>query len=167
MRLLENIYQQDALTLAPLLLGKILVRKFEDGSELRLTINEVEAYKGEDDGACHARFGKTERNSIMYQEGGSIYMFLIYGMYWMLNVVTGSIDHPQAILIRGAGRYNGPGKLTKALKLDKSFYGENLSTSERLWIEDAPMIESFQTSPRIGIDYAPLEWKIKHWRFFI
>lgn len=166
MRITEITYQQDVLCLAPFLLGKKLVRKFEDGSKLCLTINEVEAYKGEEDGACHARFGKTERNSIMYQEGGLIYMYLIYGIYWMLNVVTGKIDQPQAILIRGAGRYNGPGKLTKALKLDKSFYGENLSTSDRLWIEDAPIIEFFQTAPRIGIDYAPPEWKVKHWRFY-
>lgn len=167
MRLLEPTYRQDVLILAPNLLGKLLVRRFEDGRELCLTINEVEAYRGEEDKACHARFGKTERNAIMYHDGGVVYMFLIYGMYWMLNIVTGTADHPQAILIRGAGELNGPGKLTKALQLDKSFYGENLATSQRLWIEDASPVSSFSTSPRIGIDYASDEWCKKQWRFFL
>lgn len=164
-RLTKEFYQQEVLTIAPLLLGKPLVRQFDDGSHLRLTINEVEAYRGEEDLACHARFGKTARNSVMYQQGGVVYMYFIYGMYWMLNVVTGSHDFPEAILIRGAGEYNGPGKLTKALMLDKSFYGEDLATSQRLWIEDAPAVESYKTTPRIGIGYATKEWRDIHWRF--
>lgn len=128
-RLAREFYQQEVLTIAPLLLGKPLVRRLDDGTLLRLTINEVEAYRGEEDLACHARFGRTARNSVMYQQGGVVYMYLIYGMYWMLNVVTGSHDFPEAILIRGAGAYNGPGKLAKALALDKSFYGEDRSVS--------------------------------------
>lgn len=167
MRLDKQFYRKDVLDIAPLMLGKTLVRRFEDGRELRLTINEVEAYRGEEDKACHARMGRTERNAVMYESGGAVYMFLIYGMYWMLNVVTGEKGHPQAILIRGAGQYNGPGKLTRALKLDKSFYGENLGTSQKLWIEDAPAPpSSIKTSPRIGIDYAGDEWTKKHWRFY-
>ena len=102
MRLGCEFYQKDVLDVAPLLLGKILVRRFDDGSEIRLPIVEVEAYKGEEDLACHARFGKTTRNGIMYEQGGVVYMFLIYGMYWMLNIVTGAGDFPEAILVRGA-----------------------------------------------------------------
>jgi DNA-3-methyladenine glycosylase len=164
-RLTKEFYQQEVLTIAPLLLGKPLVRRLDDGTQLRLTINEVEAYRGEEDLACHARFGRTARNSVMYQQGGVVYMYFIYGMYWMLNVVTGSHNFPEAILIRGAGEYNGPGKLTKALVLDKSFYGEDLATSERLWIEDAPTVECYKTTPRIGIGYAAKEWRDIHWRF--
>lgn len=167
MRLNSRLYQRDVLEIAPFLLGKTLVRRFDDGNEIRLTINEVEAYRGEEDKACHARVGRTERNAVMYESGGLVYMFLIYGMYWMLNIVTGDRDHPQAILIRGAGEYNGPGKLTKALMLDRSFYGENLSCSQRLWIEDAPEPVTVKTSPRIGIDYADDEWRLKCWRFFL
>lgn len=164
-RLTHEFYRQEVLTIAPLLLGKPLVRQFDDGSHLRLTISEVEAYRGEEDLACHARFGRTARNSVMYQQGGVVYMYFIYGMYWMLNVVTGSHDFPEAILIRGAGEFDGPGKLTKALVLDKSFYGEDLTTSERLWIEDAPTVGSYKTTPRIGIGYAAKEWRDIHWRF--
>lgn len=165
MRLERQFYQQDVLALAPQLLGKQLVRQLDDGTRLSITINEVEAYRGEEDLACHARFGKTARNSVMYQQGGVVYMYLIYGMYWMLNVVTGSHDFPEAILIRGAGEFDGPGKLTKALALDRSFYGEDLTTSARLWIEDAPAVECYQTTPRIGIGYAAKEWRDIPWRF--
>lgn len=167
MRLGCEFYQKDVLDVAPLLLGKILVRRFDDGSEIRLPIVEVEAYKGEEDLACHARFGKTTRNGIMYEQGGVVYMFLIYGMYWMLNIVTGAGDFPEATLVRGAGLYNGPGKLTRALHLDKSFYGENLVTSERLWIEDSPMLASYHTTPRIGIGYAAAKWRDIPWRFVL
>lgn len=165
MRLERQFYQQDVLALAPQLLGKQLVRQLDDGTRLSITINEVEAYRGEEDLACHARFGKTARNSVMYQQGGVVYMYLIYGMYWMLNVVTGSHDFPEAILIRGAGEFDGPGKLTKALALDRSFYGEDLTTSARLWIEDAPAVACYQTTPRIGIGYAAKEWRDIPWRF--
>lgn len=167
MRLTKDFYFCDVLSVAPQLLGKTLVRQLDDGSCLRLSINEVEAYRGEEDMACHARFGRTARNEVMYQSGGVVYMFLIYGMYWMLNVVTGDCDHPEAILIRGAGSFDGPGKLSKALMLDRSFYGEDLTSSQRLWIEDAPLVTSFLSTPRIGISYAAKEWRDIPWRFVI
>jgi DNA-3-methyladenine glycosylase len=165
MRLDSQFYRQDVLALAPQLLGKQLVRVLDNGTRLSLTITEVEAYRGEDDLACHARFGRTPRNAIMYSHGGVVYMFLIYGMHWMLNVVTGSLDFPEAVLIRGAGAFDGPGKLTKGLSLEGSFNGEDLCTSPRLWIEDAPAVECYQTTPRIGIGYAAKQWRDIPWRF--
>jgi DNA-3-methyladenine glycosylase len=165
MRLTNNFYRLDVIEVAPLLLGKVLVRCFDDGSMLKVPIWEVEAYRGEEDLACHARFGRTARNDVMYHPGGYVYMYLIYGMYWMLNVVTGDENHPQAVLVRGAGSYDGPGKLAKALQLDRSFYGEDLATSSRIWIEDAPVCTEYTTAPRVGIDYAPRSWRTIHWRF--
>lgn len=93
-------------------------------------------------------------------------MYLIYGMYWMLNIVVGGKDEPQAVLIRGAGHYSGPGRLSKAIALDGSFYGEDLQQSERLWLEDASAPLEVLTSPRIGIDYAESPWREMPWRFY-
>lgn len=92
-------FRRPVLTVAPELLGKYLVRRFEDGTELRFRITEVEAYGGEEDKACHASKGRTKRTEVMYHEGEEIYVFLIYGVYWMLNIVTGKENEPEAILI--------------------------------------------------------------------
>ncbi len=164
-RLTTDFFQQDALALAPQLLGKKLVRII-DGKRLEYQITEVEAYVGEEDLACHASKGRTARTEVMYQQGGVVYVYLIYGMYWLLNIVSGNENHPQAVLIRSISGYNGPGKLGKALQLDKSFYGEDLCNSSRIWIENAPTAQ-YITTARIGIQYAPLEWQEKAWRFVI
>lgn len=166
-RLSVDFFIRDVLEVAPDLLGKVLVRKFNNGSVKRYTITEVEAYRGEQDLACHASKGRTSRTEIMYHKGGHIYVYLIYGMYWMLNFVTGEKENPQAVLIRGIEGFNGPGKLTKALEIDKTFYGDNLITSEKLWIEDAPVIDRYKTTSRIGIDYSGNIWKNKPWRFVL
>lgn len=166
-RLSVDFFIRDVLEVAPDLLGKVLVRKFNNGSVKRYTITEVEAYRGEQDLACHASKGRTSRTEIMYHKGGHIYVYLIYGMYWMLNFVTGEKENPQAVLIRGIEGFNGPGKLTKALEIDKTFYGDNLITSEKLWIEDAPAIDRYKTTSRIGIDYSGNIWKNKPWRFVL
>ncbi len=162
----ENLFRLDVLDVAPWILGKYLVRKFDDGTIIRLPITEVEAYRGEEDLACHASKGKTPRNQIMYESGGLLYLYFIYGMYWMLNIVTGEKDNPQAILIRGIEGFNGPGKLTRKLELDKNFYGANICSSSQIWLEDSGIIAKYQTTPRIGIDYAG-DWKIKPWRFLL
>lgn len=168
-RLSNEFFKRDVLEVAPELLGKYLVRKFDDGSIKEFLITEVEAYRGEEDLACHASKGRTPRTEVMYHEGGKIYVYLIYGMYWMLNVVTSVKDIPQAVLIRGLEGFNGPGKLTKKLIIDKSFYSEDLFSSRRLWIE--PGLNSdeikFKTTPRIGIDYAGEIYKNKPWRFIL
>lgn len=166
-RLPKDFYTRDALLLAPELLGKTLVRQYDDNVITKHLITEVEAYIGEEDKACHANKGRTKRTDIMYKDGGLVYMYLIYGMYWMLNIVSSVENSPQAILIRGIDKYNGPGKLSKALRLDKSFYGEDLMTSNRLWIEDMGISVKFETGPRIGIDYASEEWRMKPWRYIM
>jgi len=162
-----EFYRQDAVIVAEKLLGKILVRRWDDGSETRYRITETEAYLGEEDKACHASKGRTPRTEIMYSEGGKVYVYLIYGMYWMLNVVTGNENQPQAVLIRGIDKIIGSGKVGRELKMYKSFYGEDLLSSDRIWIEDAPEIREFTTAARIGIDYAGDEWRDKPWRFML
>ena len=166
-RLDLEFYMNNSVTVAQRLLGKTLVRAFEDGSISRYCISETEAYLGEDDKACHASKGRTLRTDIMYAEGGYVYVYLIYGMYWMLNVVTGYENKPQAVLIRGVDNIIGSGKVGRELKIDKSFYGESLLTSNRIWIEDAPDVEIYETAPRVGIDYAGEEWRDKLWRFIL
>ena len=131
----------------------------------RYTILEVEAYRGKEDLACHASKGRTNRTEIMYHEGGKIYVYLIYGMYWMLNFVTGEQDIPQAVLVRAIEGYDGPGKLTRELQIDRSFYGEDLTTSSRIWLEHSNGRYDITSGERIGIDYAGEPWKSKPWRF--
>ena len=164
-RLPPAFFQRQVLEVAPELLGKILVRKFDDGTLQRFPITEVEAYQGTEDLACHASKGRTVRTEVMFQDGGLVYVYLIYGMYWMLNFVTGVEGEPTAVLIRGVENISGPGRVGKALQLDKSFYGENLSTSERIWVEDSDQQSDYITTPRIGIDYAGEPWVSKPWRF--
>ena len=163
-RLRPEFFRRDAVTVARELLGKTIVRRFENGETKRFVIVETEAYLGEEDLACHASKGRTPRTEIMYHNGGKIYVYLIYGMYWMLNFVTGDDAHPQAVLIRGVDNVIGSGRVGRLLQLDKSFYGEDLFVSDRLWVADSPTIELFETAPRVGVDYAK-EWKDKKWRF--
>ena len=166
-RLGRSFFVRDVLKVAPELPGKILVRRFQDGSLARKTILEVEAYRGTEDLACHASKGRTNRTEIMYQPGGVIYMYLIYGMYWMMNFVTGERDIPQAVLIRGIDDFNGPGKLTRGLVIDKSLYGEDVITSDRIWVEDSKMKNDIIRTKRVGIEYAGDPWKNMDWRFVI
>ena len=164
-KLSPDFFQRDVLTVAPELLGKILVRQFDDSRIEQYRITEVEAYRGEEDLACHAAKGRTPRTEVMYHVGGKIYVYFIYGMYWMLNFVTGAEGQPQAVLIRGLENISGPGRVGRKLALDRSFYGEILPSS-RIWVEDADKVVEYQTTPRIGIDYAG-EWSKKEWRFVI
>jgi DNA-3-methyladenine glycosylase len=163
MALERDFYMRDVLEVAPALLGKILACR-TDGEWLRLRITETEAYRGEADLACHASKGRTARTEIMYHSGGVIYVYLIYGMYWMLNVVTGRRDDPQAVLVRGLEGCYGPGRLARRLHIDRSFYGEDLTQSSRIRIEDDGFVANYTTAPRIGVDYAG-EWKDQLWRY--
>jgi DNA-3-methyladenine glycosylase len=163
-RIKQDFFDQDVLILAPALLGMELNCRI-NGLAGKFIITETEAYRGDDDLACHASKGRTARNEIMYSHGGVLYVYLIYGMYWMLNIVTGRAEEPQAVLIRGLDLVTGPGRLTRALGIDKSFNGEDLTVSQRIWLERGDTPLRYTATPRIGVDYAGPVWKEKPWRF--
>lgn len=165
-RLTKKFFSQNALELAPSLLGKLLCRKI--GKQIvKLRITETESYFGKEDTACHAHKGETPRTEPMFEKGGITYIYLCYGMYNMLNVVSGKKDNPEAVLIRGVEGYEGPGKLTKALQITRELNKINLSTSEELWIEDDRKSFEYTTTKRIGINYATEEYRNKNWRFIV
>ena len=165
-RLRKSDYAVDAVTAAKTLLGKLLCRRLADGTVLKARIVETEAYCGEEDTACHAHCGKTDRNAPMYEVGGIAYIYLCYGMHNLLNVVTGKKDYPEAVLIRGIEDHIGPGRVTKFLQIDRMLNREPLTASTRLWIEDdgAPP-PRFKATPRIGIAYATKRDQNRKWRF--
>lgn len=168
LRLTEQDYRKDAVTMAKALLGATICRRLDDGTVLRARIVETEAYYGEEDTACHAHKGRTQRTDIMYSPGGFAYVYLCYGMHNMLNVVTGPADHPEAVLIRGVEGAVGPGRVTKALQITLGLNRENLVESEKLWIEmnGAPPTK-YKASPRVGIAYASKRDQARKWRFVI
>jgi DNA-3-methyladenine glycosylase len=166
-RLSDEFFVRDVLDVAPEMIGKYLVIRQADGNFERYLVTEAEAYRGEEDRACHASRGRTGRTEVMYHKGGKLYMYLIYGMYWMLNIVTGGENDPQAVLIRGVETKPGPGRLTRDLGIDGSFYGEDLTVSERIWFEDSGFRPGINRGERIGIDYAGEYWKSKPWRYYI
>ena len=166
MRLDRSFYERDVLVVAPEIIGKLLMRRVENELSA-FVITEVEAYKGIEDMASHARFGKTPRNAVMFEPGGILYMYFIYGMYWMMNIVTGTAGDPQAILIRGVKGTEGPGRVTRLLSLDNSFNRENLAESERIWIEDQNFTPAIVQKPRFGINYASEPWKSMPWRYIM
>ncbi len=159
----RDFFTQDGHELAQRLIGKYICRHI-DGEIVRLPITETECYLGTEDTACHAHKGRTQRTKIMWQQGGVCYVYLCYGIHNMLNFISGEADSPQGVLIRGAGRYNGPGKLTKALKIDRSLNGENLLISDKIWLEYGETLR-YTATPRIGIDYADEKDRNALWRF--
>jgi len=166
-RLDREFFRRDVLEVAPELLGKQLVLGREAGDHSIYTITETEAYRGGDDQACHASKGRTKRTEVMFGDGGHIYMYLIYGMHWMMNVVTSVPDSAQAVLIRGLSEASGPGRLTKLLGVDKSYNGEDLVRPGRIWIEESGIVPSYTVGPRVGIDYAGEPWRSKPWRYLM
>jgi len=181
-RLSRKFYTRPTLTVAKDLLGKYLI--VSNGSNKFVgKIVEVEAYMGEKDKASHAYGGKkTPKRKLMYSEGGFVYIYLCYGMYWQLNFVTEQKDVPQCVLVRALepvlpesdlkeikNLANGPGKLCRWMNLDKSFNEEDLAKSDKIWLEDrGEEIKKSQivACERIGIDYAK-EWAKKPLRFYI
>ena len=164
MRIHSSLFSLPATELAPLLIGKILCRRTES-EILRYRILETECYYGQVDSACHAHSGKTARNSPLYLSGGHSYVYLCYGIHNLLNVVSGPEGHPEAVLIRGVENYIGPGRLTKAMKIDRSLNEIDLTTSDELWIEDDGISMPYYTGRRVGIDYAKAEDRERQWRF--
>ncbi|MBI4475012.1 MAG: DNA-3-methyladenine glycosylase [Acidobacteria bacterium] len=184
-KLPRSFYSRSTLEVASDLLGKVLVRRL-DRRVLTGKIVETEAYVGSHDLACHASKGHTPRTSVMFGPPGRAYVYMIYGFYFCLNVVTEPEDYPAAVLIRAVeplenldlmrrlrnnpGRdtqiASGPGKLCMAMSIDKQLNGANL-LGATIWIEDRKIDPGpIRTSPRVGVDYAG-EYKDKPWRFFV
>lgn len=165
MRLNQDFFARDVLAVAPDLIGKMICRRLPDGQVLRGMITETEAYRGQEDQACHARMGRTKRNEVMFGPPGYAYIYLIYGLHWLFNIVTGKENEPQAVLIRALERpLDGPAKWTKAFLVTGSQNGLYLPDSREVWLEDGEKKEII-TAPRVGIDYADEPWKSIPWRF--
>ena len=163
-RMGRRALSRSAKELAPELLGKLLCRRREKGI-LKYRIMETECYCGEEDTACHASKGKTARTKILYEKGGTAYIYLCYGIHSLFNVVSGEEGHPEAVLVRGVSGYNGPGKLTRAMEIDRSLNGEDMVTSDLLWIEDDGYKPQYARAKRVGIDYATEKYRDILWRF--
>ena len=161
-RLTYEFYHRPCVEVARDLAGKVLVR-----GGLRLRISETEAYCSEADTACHACKGRTKRTDVMYREAGTIYIYLCYGMHWMLNIVTGEKEQPEAVLIRACTEAPGPGKLTKKLGITGALNGHSVVDSAELWIEDDGFRCKIETDKRVGIGYASQEDQDRLWRFKI
>ena len=133
-------------------------------------ITEVEAYDGPRDRASHAYRGETSRNRVMFGPACMWYVYFTYGMHWMLNITTGSVGYPAAVLIRGVEGVGGPAKLTRALGIDKRFNEIPAARASGLWIEDrgvAVAPRQIAKAPRVGVDSAGPIWKDKQYRFFL
>ena len=183
----EFYTRANVLTVARELLGKLLVVPASDGTRVSGMIVETEAYRGPEDRASHAYAGRrTKRTETMYQLGGTVYVYFVYGMYHQFNVVTNIRDTPHAVLVRAlqpvegietirqrrqthsdGNLSSGPGKLCIALDIDRKLDGADL-LGERIWIEEGEKIprSRIASGPRVGIDYAE-EWIEKPWRFWL
>ena len=158
-------FHRTCLEVARDLVGKILVHETQDG-ELRLRISETEAYWGVEDTACHVSKGRTPRTEVFYADAGAIYVYLCYGMHWMLNIVTGDAEDPQAVLIRACVEAPGPGKLTKKLGITGALNKGSIFQGP-LRIEDDGFRCRILTGKRVGIGYASQEDQDKPWRFMM
>ena len=161
-RLLYDFFHRPCLEVARDLVGKVLVCNGQ-----RLRISETEAYCGESATACHASKGRTKRTEVLYMDAGTIYIYLCYGIHWLLNIVTGAPEQPEAVLIRACVEANGPGKLTKALGITGALNRGSVLTSDELWIEDDGFRCEIETDRRVGIGYASQEDQDRLWRFKI
>jgi DNA-3-methyladenine glycosylase len=166
----RRYFNRPTLTVARSLIGKYLVRVIE-GRIFEGKIVEVEAYVGSQDKACHAAKGRTQRTEVMFGPAGIAYVYLIYGMYHCLNVVTEREEFPSAVLIRAIeidGKLiDGPGRLCRAMQIDRNVNCADLTIGESLWFEDRGELVrrgDVGAHARIGVDYAG-EWAKKPWRF--
>ena len=175
----RDFFDRPTLKVARDLLGKYVLRETQT-RVIQTRIVDVEAYVGPEDRASHASRGRTKRTDVMFGPSGVVYVYLIYGMYHCLNVVTESIDYPAAILIRGIEvvengtgrldaptRIDGPGRVCRFLEVDRNLNGLDGTLGKYIWLEDRgePISpKKIQKFPRIGVDYAG-EWAKKPWRF--
>jgi DNA-3-methyladenine glycosylase len=163
-KLPQSFYRQPATELAPALLGKILVHRI-DGRELRGRIVETEAYCGPEDLAAHSSKGRTRRTEVMFGPPGRAYVYFIYGMYEMFNIVAGKTGEAHAILIRAAealdgwqASLSGPGRLAREFRITRAHNGIDLSGDELFLLDNPADHPRVLTTPRVGVDYA------KHWK---
>jgi len=175
-KLNKKFYNQPTLKIARELLGKFLVYKTKNKLYAGKIV-ETEAYVGPNDQASHASKGRTPRTELMFDSGGHVYIYLIYGMHYCFNIVTENKNYPAAVLVRALepssgfkknDKTDGPGKLCKAMKLNKKMNGADL-TKNIIWIEDRSVKvrpKNIARKKRIGVDYAG-NWKDKLWRFYI
>ena len=164
-RLGYEFFRRDCSETARDLVGKVLVHRI-DGEERRLRITETECYCGEADTACHAHRGRTKRTEVLYARAGTIYVYLCYGIHWLLNIVTGEEEHPEAVLIRACEGADGPGKLTKRLGITGELNRQRILDSD-LWVEDDGFRCDVTTGKRVGIGYASQEDQDRLWRFIL
>jgi DNA-3-methyladenine glycosylase len=177
-RLARADFERPTLRVARDLLGKFIVHRHR-GRRIAAMIAETEAYRGPNDRASHAYGGRrTPRVEPLWREGGTLYVYLVYGMHWLLNFSTAGEGRPEGVLVRGVlvgprGRkdlISGPGKVTRRLRIDKRLDGADAATSRRLWIEDRGVripARRVSAGPRIGVDYAGRYWAARPWRFRI
>ena len=166
MKMPYSFFNRNCLEVSRDLVGKVLVRKTDSG-DIKLRITETESYMGEADTACHAHKGRTKRTEVMYMKAGTIYVYLCYGMHWLLNIVTGDVDDPQAVLIRACEDFAGPAKLTRKLMIDGDFNRKDITECADLYIEDDGFQCEVVTDTRVGINYASEEDRLKLWRFIM
>jgi DNA-3-methyladenine glycosylase len=167
----RSFYQRDAEKLARDLIGAVLVRRAR-GREYRARIVEAEAYVGPQDLASHSSRGRTKRTEVMFRPPGHAYVYLVYGMYEMFNIVAGKTGGGQAVLIRAAepldgwkAELSGPGKLTRAFKITRSANGLDLTGDSLYLLHDPDYKPRTRRAKRIGVEYAGA-WKDEQLRFF-
>jgi len=160
------------------LLGKFIVRRHR-GRELAAMITEVEAYKGPKDRAAHTFGGRrTARVEPLYADGGTAYVYLVYGIHWLLNFSTAGAGNPEGVLIRGVltadaakpRLLSGPGRVTAYLRIDRRLDHVDATRSAVMWLEDRGIrvaARRIRTGARVGIDYAGKYWAARRWRFWI
>ena len=161
-----SFFSKPAAIVARALIGATLVRMLE-GRRFDYTVTETEAYEGDHDLACHSAKGRTARTEVMFGPAGRYYVYRIYGLHWMLNVVAGDVGEGAAVLIRGVEGISGPGRVAAALRLDGSFTGRDAIAANGLWFEQpAPQRRlRIKRTPRAGVDYAGPIWASKKLRF--
>ena len=160
-----SFFARPAFAVAPDLLGRVLCRRLGRDA-VRLPILETEAYHGPDDLASHAARGRTPRNAVMFGPAGRWYVYLCYGVHWMLNVVTADVGTPSAVLVRAAAGLPSPGVLTGELRIDRGLDGLRAAPPSGLWIEEGAGVGlRARRLPRVGVAYAGPVWASKPWRF--
>lgn len=150
----EKFFTTDTITLAKNLIGKWIETSI-DGKAIKAQINETEAYLGIDDSACHTYKNKrTNRTEPMYNKGGTIYIYLCYGLHYLLNIVSKNENQPEAVLIRAVVGASGPAKTTKLLNINKSLNEESIINNPQICLKDDGKVYKITETTRVGIDYA-------------